>query len=275
MEDEKSRLRRLFKIREYNKRRHYEMGEDDEFGSIESDYERDHHVSTVEEVNVVPAPTVVASNIPAYKPTVVTPDVHVEKGVSAYTPTKTWGSNKHYIKGQIGLGDYSDAENAFSTSSWGVVLGKEVSPRIYAEIGLYKTSYEVFDPNPEAGFDPFFGRVASQYRDLDQYNLSGALGLNIIKTKGVLGSLRGGLSYVRRDSESSDIKGFQSFRSNTVDALIGASADIEVANNIYVTGSFDYYTNLLSDIASTDLKVVENVENSNYYVLGVGLKLKF
>ena len=274
LEDEKSRLRRLFKIRQYNQRRHEEMGEGGEFGSLESDYT--HKTDIYAHAPKAHAPTVVVAAPSIVKPDA--PEAHVGSGYSSYKPTNTWGSKKHYIKGQIGMGDYSDADNAFSTTSWGVAIGKELSTRLYGELGLYKTSYEIYDPFavPVGKNCGVFGcESISNSRDLDQYNLSAILGWKLIQSQGVTGSIRGGLSYVRRDSESSDIEGVQSFRSNTIDGLIGVGADVEIARNLSVTASFDYYSNLLNDIASTDLDVVENVEESDYYVLGIGLKLNF
>ena len=90
-----------------------------------------------------------------------------------------------------------------------------------------------------------------------------------------MGSLRGGLSYVRRDSESSDIKDFQSFRSNAIDGLIGASASFEVAKNTSLVLSYDHYTNLLNDIASSNFDIVESIEETDYSVVSIGLKFNF
>ena len=53
MEDEKSRLQRLFKIREYNRRRHHEMGDDNwDDGDYHGHHEKREHHKTVKVVKV-------------------------------------------------------------------------------------------------------------------------------------------------------------------------------------------------------------------------------
>lgn len=276
MEDEKSRLRRLFKLREYNKRRHAEMGEEDyEFGSIEQDYETTsapmQRVQRV--VNVVHAPTVEVAS--------VTPDVSKSSGKTSWMPSSNpYNGKQHYLKGQLGFGNYSasNATSPIGTASWGLSAGKHLNSRWLIEVGVYKTSYEVNDPGAARvnNFD-IYGNFqgTSQVRSLDQYNFSGLVGFKAVKYNGILGTIRGGMSYVRRDSESLDLPGYQALRSNTIDGLIGLGMDVEVAENIMVTASFDYYSNLLNDLSSTNTQAVERIETANYSVLGLGLKFKF
>jgi hypothetical protein len=282
IEDEKSRLRRLFKIREYNKRRHAEMDEEHvEFGDSASDYEHEEdtyysrkkvrHESHQPVINVViPEATAVATN------NVVTPDAPAAH-TSYDSMNQSWlGSAKGlYIKGGVGIGSYKASNSGFSTGNWGLGLGKNISPRVFVEANLNKTTYEIDDPRASQIQNCQFNCNFSQLRDLNQYNFTGMMGFNLIRNQGFTGGLKAGLSYVRRDSESSDIAGFESFRSNTIDGLIGANAEVALANNIALVGSVDYYTNLLNDIASTNSDTVERVETSDYYVLGVGLKFEF
>jgi len=282
MEDEKSRLRRLFKIREYNRRRHHELGEEEvEFGESASDYEfeGDKYFSKVKVKQeaapvikvVIPEATTVATN------TVVTPDAPIAHKSHYSNNGGSWGRSAEglYVKGLVGIGSYEASNTGFSTGNWGVGLGKNVSPRVFAEVNLTKTTYEVDDSRATPVVNCQFNCGLSQLRDLSQYNFTGMMGYNLIKTQDFTGSLKAGLSYVRRDSESSDIAGFESFRSNTIDALIGANAEVALAQRLSLVGSVDYYTNLLNDIASTDSATVERVETADYYVLGVGLKFEF
>jgi len=279
MEDEKSRLRRLFKIREYNKRRHAEMEEDDvEFGESASDYEYngDKHFSKVrvekQVVKVVlPEATHVATN------TVVTPDAPASAHTSYESNRQSWvgSADGLYVKGLVGIGSYKASNTGFSTGNWGLGLGKNVNHRVFAEFNVTKTTYEIDDPRARPVLNCRYNCNVSQLRDLSQYNFTGMMGFNLIKNQGFTGGLKAGLSYVRRDSDSSDIAGFQAFRSNTIDGLLGANAEVALANNIALVGSVDYYTNLLNDIASTNSATVERVETADYYVLGVGLKFEF
>lgn len=281
MEDEKSRLRRLFKIRAYNRQRRVEMGEEDtEFGSMQSDYEAETTYVPVQNsrrvVNVISAPAVQVASAP------ITPDVPMmtQSGSSTFPAFKGYSSKTlYYVKGQFGLGKYSASNTStpIGTSSWGLSAGKNINSRWLVEVGLYKTSYQVNDPNAYQVEINNYGYATqySQERTLNQYNFSGLLGFKLINANGFLTSLRGGLSYVRRDSESSDVSGFQSFRSNTIDGLLGVGVDVEIAKNVMIAASFDYYSNLLNDLASTNSAVVERVETANYYVLGLGLKLNF
>jgi len=275
MEDEKSRLRRLFKIRQYNKRRHMEMGESEvEFGETASDYsyEGDKHFAQAHAPKVVvPEVTTVATT------TVVTPDAPAAAHTSYESSSKSWSQSAEglYVKGLVGMGSYKASNTGFSTGNWGLGLGKNVSPRLFAEVNMTKTTYEINDPRATPVQNCQFNCGLSQFRDLSQYNFSGIMGVNLIKSQGFTGSLKAGVSYVRRDSESSDIPGLESFRSNTIDGLVGASAEVGLANNIALVGSFDYYTNLLNDIASTNSATVQRIETADYYVLGVGLKFEF
>ncbi len=279
MEDEKSRLRRLFKIREYNSRRRYEMGESDsEFGSMESDYESE--TSYVPMQRVKETKTIKVISAPTIEVAAVTPDVPTSyTNTSKVSLPNNYTARPYYVKGQLGMGKYSagNSRTPIGTSSWGIGAGKHINSRWLVEVGVYKTAYEIDDPGAVVvqSYDYNGYSTYSQARTLDQYNFSGLLGFKLINTNKILGTLRGGMSYVRRDSESSDIAGFQAFRSNTIDGLLGAAVDMEVAENIMLTASFDYYSNLLNDIASTNSQVVERVETADYYVLGLGLKFNF
>lgn len=267
MEDEKSRIERLFKIREYNRKRHQEMGEDNyEFGDIEAEEASQDPVIEKKIVKVVKVKEVVEAP--------VVEAVERQKEV-AVAPVATTSREKvssrsllenGYIKGQLGLGSY-EASNTSLEAAWGMALGADLNSRWYAEIGLLKSGYDVNDP--------YATPAPSQMRSLDQYNVTGLVGLKLISTARLVGSLKGGFSYVRRNSESSDLSGFQPFSSNTLDGTLGIGVDVAMTQNLALTGGFDYYTNLLNDIASTDSDVVERVEHSDYYFLGVGLKLKF
>lgn len=266
MEDEKSRLRRLFKIRQYNQRRSQEMSETG-WGSSESN-------EMMVENEFEYAPQKVAQQAPVVN--VIVPDSAVKADValnSSATATSTERVSTRskgdlYLKGMIGLGDYRAAENATGVSSWGVSVGKQLDTKLSFEIGLFRTAYEVNDPNAAAYLN-------DNLRDLTQYNLTGALGYKLMQRDQFGLNLRAGLSYVRRDSDSANYPGAQRVRSNTIDGLIGAEADVEIAQNISVTAGLDYYTNLINDIASTNSEIADRVEKRDYFVFGVGLKLNF
>ncbi len=281
IEDEKSRLRRLFKVRQYNKRRYEEINKDydSEFDFSESDYESETSYSPVKRtekaITVINAPVTEAKRVAA-----IAPDASALYNVSKARLSNAYSLRPYYLKGQLGMGKYSAARNArtpIGDASWGFSVGKHIDDRWTIEAGLYKTSYEIDDPGAYSVETYDFNNryLYSQARSLKQYNFSGLLGFKLINANRVLGSLRGGLSYVRRHSESSDIPGIQAFRSNTIDGLLGLGVDVEIDTNIMLTASFDYYSNLLNDIGSTNLQVVERVETANYYVAGVGLKFNF
>lgn len=268
LEDERSRLKRLFKIREYNRRRHQEMGDDSwddgYHGQHQQQYQHQNHQEPVKVVKV----------------NHVKPDAPKHDTVESNNYShSSWADTVKgfYFKGQLGLGEYSAAENATGISSWGISLGKNVNRRLYYEVGVFRTSYEVNDPRGNTEFD-FYGNaytLGSNLRDLEQYNFNSLLGYKLIKTSDFSVSLRGGLSYVRRVSDATTLNNFAKFRSNAVDALFGVSSDVRLGNSFYATGSFDYFTNFLNNISSSDQDIVQRVEKSDYYVLGVGLKYEF
>ncbi len=286
IKDEKSRLRRLFKVRKYNKRKYEEINEDEDYDSeseidfLESDYEsttryplpqRNRKVVKVINTPIMASATTITPD---------TPDTPVLQSTSKTFVSNDYSLRPYYIKGQFGMGKYFAANNTktpIGNSSWGFSVGKHIDNNWIIEIGLYKTSYEVNDPGASViqTYD-FNNRYSySQTRSLGQYNFSGLLGFKLIDTNNILGSLRGGLSYVKRNSESSDIPGAQTFNSNTIDSLLGAGIDVGVAENVMLTASFDYYSNLLNDIGSTNSQIVKRVETANYYVVGLGLKFNF
>lgn len=262
LEDERSRLQRLFKIREYNRRRHHEMG-DDNWNEGHGYHEpKEHKTVKVVKVNHV-------------KPDAPKHDT-VENNKYSHS---SWSDKvkDYYFKGQLGLGEYSAAENATGVASWGLSVGKNINTRLHYEVGVFKTSYEVDDPRGNVEFDIYGNAydLGNNLRDLEQYNFNALLGYKLITTNDISAAFRAGLSYARRTSDASTLDGFAEFKSNAVDGLLGVSADVRLGESFFATGSFDYFTNVLNNISSSNQDIVERVENSDYYVLGVGLKYEF
>jgi len=182
-----------------------------------------------------------------------------------------------YLKGQFGLGEYSSADNASGTSSWGLSVGKRVNPRLSYEFGFVRTSYEVNDPRGNVEFD-YYGNASvlgNNLRDLDQYNFNSLVDYKLFYTRDVSVAFRTGISYVTRESSASTQSGFAKVKSDAFDAIFGVSSDIRLGEGFFATGSFDYFTNIFSDVTDTGYNFVTRVEESDYYVFGVGLKYEF
>jgi hypothetical protein len=158
-----------------------------------------------------------------------------------------------------------------------LAVGKNLDSRMHIEFSFLSSEYTVDDPrgNYEVGR---FGDLLiepNDLRDLNQYNYTGLIGYKIIKASEFDVALRGGLSYVRRNSESSNLEGFSQVNSDAVDAVLGAAGDFRLSNQLYVVGTFDYFTNVTNDIFESNDDIAERVEVSDYFVFGVGLKYEF
>lgn len=258
VDDERSRLERLFRIREYNQRQ-------------QQVHQPDPVVIVQPDVSQNSAPEV--SSVASYQPSSNTSYKKVYTG----SPLSDW-----FLRGQFGLGSYN-ANNSDSAFSWGLALGKNLSPRLHVEFNYLSSDYTINDPrgnfeDRRLGFRGQTVRVKefSNLRDLSQNNFSGVLGYNLLLGPTYKAALRAGLSYVRRDSESSNIPNFSEVSTDAVDAIVGASVDFELARNIYVVGNFDYFTNVFNDLFEDQAKDdAVRVEVSDYFVFGVGLKYQF
>jgi len=252
VDDERSRLERLFRIREFNQRQQQMQ-------------QNTHQPDPV----VIVQPDVVQNSAPS-APSYQASNTSYEK---TYTSSVM---NNWYVRGQAGLGTYN-AENTESSFSWGIGIGKKLSSKLHVEFNYLSSNYTVDDPrgNYEVGY---YGDVLiepSNFRDLTQSNYSGVVGYNILVNPMYKAAIRGGVSYVRRSSESSNIADFSKVDTDAIDVIIGASADVELAKNTYVVGSFDYFTNISNDLFETSADDATRVEVSDYFVVGVGLKYEF
>ena len=259
VDDERSRLERLFRIREYNQRQHQHQ--------VQNHYNQD--------------PVVI-----------IHPDVKEEAPAPVHQPQSSHSSyekmslrnfaDNWYVRGQFGVGTYN-AENTESSASWGLAIGKNINQRLHIEFNFLSSNYTVDDPrgNSERVYDYYEDYTVyqagpdSNLRDLTQLNYTSFLGYNIIIDPIFKVALRGGLSYVQRDSESTRIDGFSQVSTDAVDVVFGASSDFRLAHKLYVVGTFDYFTNLTNEVFESTGDDVERVEVSDYFVVGVGLKYEF
>jgi hypothetical protein len=243
VEDEKSRLNRLFKVRQYNQ----------------------------------------SAEVPTYVPQAKVnhvQDVYANTKHSAATSTETYNSSSSaltsfYFKGQYGAGFYN-YENTDVSHGYILGAGLKFYDRLHGEFNFISSNYRINDPlgNYEyAHHSQVFEN--SNLRDMNQRNFSGVLGYDIYSTEQMKAAFRAGLSYVQRDSESARTRGFSKQSTDALDAVVGASVDFKVAKNLYVTGAFDYYLNLDNNVFEVKHKDIVSIEVANYFVTGVGLKLEF
>ena len=270
VDDERSRLERLFRIREYNRQQN----------------------------NYNDGVVVINPDVQVNKPVVVNPDGShgghhpphhpphrpekpgsggllnwwkLDKKHDFYTQNRRW-----YIGGQFGLADYG-AYNAKNSSTWGLSIGKNFDRKIHLEFNFMSSNYTIDDPRGNYEVD-YWGNLyiePNDLRDLSQYNYSGILGYNIVRNRNFRMSLRGGLSYVQRDSQSSEINGFSRVSTDAVDLAVGARAELELSNKLYAVSTFDYFTNLTNDVFEDSGRYADRVEISDYYVWGLGLRYEF
>ena len=239
VKDEKSRLDRLFKVSQYNKK----------------------------------------ESAPTHTPHVKVREVHVNKAhatsAQKYQSSRSSLLTSIYFKGQYGAGFYN-YEN--TDVSHGFILGAGIKfyDRLHAEFNFINSNFRINDPlgNYEYSHNSQVFEN-SNLRDMNQRNFSGVVGYDFYSTEQMNTALRVGLSYVQRDSESATTSGYSKRSSDALDAVIGASVDFKVAKNLYLTGAFDYYVNLDNNVFEVRQKDIVSIEVANYFVTGVGLKLEF
>jgi|GEM_PF-5386355 len=238
VEDEKSRLGRLFKVRQYNQKA------------------PTHVPHKVTQVHVNKPHLTAATTTQKYE-------------------TSSSILKSIYFKGQYGAGFYN-YEN--TDVSHGFILGAGIKfyDRLHVEFNFINSNYKIYDPLGNFEYSHNSQVFENSYlRDMYQRNFSGVAGYDIYSTEQMNAALRAGLSYVQRDSESATTSGFSKQSTDALDAVIGASVDFKVAKNLYLTGAFDYYVNLDNNIFEVRYKDIVSIEVANYFVTGVGLKLEF
>ncbi len=288
IEDEKSRLDRLFKVQEYNRRRKAELGETDlnkaDIVARESEVKvKDESIEVIEEIPlnaaapvepvkkvVVPEPVI--NYVVAPAPQALTPHASSYSSESTLVapPLKAAAGvyDEMYIRGIMAAGGYTEVDNVNAQTSWGVALGKNLSPRTFLEGQIVKAKFKVDDP-----------LFTNSKRLLDQYHFSGLFGYKIGDIGGKFEPhLRAGLSYVRRDSQRASDRSRDKQSSNSFDGIVGVGGDFKIANNVSITGTAEYYFNVLDDVSSSELRdrrADSKIEDENYFIIGVGLKLDF
>ena len=194
---------------------------------------------------------------------------------TSYERVSSADDNNWYLRGQLGIGTYR-AENAENSASWGLAVGKSLGRKLHVEFNFMSSGYKVNDPrgNYEVDYDGNSIVEPEDLRDLVQLNYSGVLGYNIAEYSEFTMALRAGVSYVKRVSQSSNIDKFSEVNTNTFDLVLGASGDLRLIDQFYLVGTFDYFKNLANDTDRGD-RFSERVESADYFVLGVGLKCEF
>ena len=254
VEDERSRLERLFRIREYNQRQWKSQPQPQQ--NYVQEYVQD--------------PVVIV------QPDAVSVNRNTPNKVAYTSASTSSGQNHWYIRGQYGVGSYR-ANNSESSASIGFALGRNTNSRTHLEFSFLSSHYTIDDPRGNSERD-YYGDTLiepSDLRSLQQSNFTGVLGYDVLESENLRGALRLGLSYVQRHSESSKIANFNPVSTDAVDFVIGGSLDLDVGNNWYAMGTFDLFSNLTNDIFEDEDEFFKRVEISRYYIVGVGIKYQF